>query len=103
MNEISRAKASDYEEISAKASDYEENFDEENENLFIFTLLRYALSKLVVYGLPVSCLCQTGLGTMVVIHNNVILFAWGLLQLFLSLLFVHKLGTFSTRSYAALY
>ena len=39
MNEISRAKASDYEEIRAKASDYEENFDEENETLFIFTLL----------------------------------------------------------------
>ena len=32
-------KASDYEEIRAKASDYEENFDEENETLFIFTLL----------------------------------------------------------------
>ena len=39
MNEISRAKSSDYEEIRAKASDYEENFDEENETLFIFTLL----------------------------------------------------------------
>ena len=38
-----------------------------------------------------SCLCQPRLGTMVVIHNNVILFAWGLLQLFSSLLFVHKL------------
>ena len=32
-------KANDYEEIRAKASDYEENFDEENETLFIFTLL----------------------------------------------------------------
>lgn len=38
MNETSRAKTSD-EEIRAKASDYEENFDEENETLFIFTLL----------------------------------------------------------------
>ena len=74
-----------------------------DEILFICTFICYAMSILVFYCLSVSCLCQTRLGTMVVIHNNVILFAWGLLQLFSSLLFVHKLGTFSTRSFAALY
>ena len=61
-----------------------------NMNLFIYCNVMLCLN-LLFYGLSESCLCQPRLGTMVVIHNNVILFAWGLLQLFSSLLFVHKL------------